>query len=214
MTDDAAPPLGTTPADTPATPASPGTQPSAPDVPATSAPSAPELPAVASTDAAVAPTTPDAPTASTTDAPADSNASATAPTTQPAAPASPPWTPPETFADRFSRWSVRAVRGAVATFGLVSLVLFVLWLIPTIAVSRSDAYRLACERVSGDRMLQQYAGAPIVCDRLPTWYDVRAADDQRFRFDAQGSSGSLEVEVRVKAGKAEVVSAYLGARGF
>lgn len=126
------------------------------------------------------------------------------------APPSPPWTPPETFADRFSRWSVAAVRGAVATFGLVSLVLFVLWLIPAVAVARSEAYRLARERVANDPMLQSFAGAPIECDRVPDWYDVSSPDVQRFRFGARGSSSSIEVEVVVRDGKAEIASAYLG----
>lgn len=147
------------------------------------------------------------PATSATPAPAATNAA-------PAQPTSPPWTPPETFADRFSRWSVAAVRGAVATFGLVSLVLFVLWLVPMVAVARSDAYRIARERVANDALLQRFAGAPIVCDRMPDWYDVRSPDGQRFRFDAQGASGSLEVEVVVRDGKAEIASAYLGARGF
>lgn len=130
-----------------------------------------------------------------------------------AAPASPPWTPPETFADRFSRWSVRAVRGAVATFGLLSLVCFVLWVIPTVAVARSDAYRLACERVSSDPVLQQYAGEPIVCARVPTWYDVRSADDQRFEFDATCPGGKIVASVRVKDGKAHLGETLLTSYG-
>lgn len=130
------------------------------------------------------------------------------------APASPPWTPPETFADRFSRWSVRAVRGAVATFGLVSLVCFVLWVIPTVVVARSDAYRLARERVANDPMLQRIAGAPIVCDRVPTWYDVRSADEQRFRFEATCPNGRIMTNVRVKDGKAELGETYLTGAGF
>lgn len=166
--------------------------------PAPDAPDAP-VPFVAPVEAACA----DA----STPAPAD----AAAPTVT--ATASPPWTPPETFADRFSRWSVRAVRGAVATFGLLSLVCFVLWVIPTVAVARSDAYRLACERVSNDPMLQQYAGTPIVCARVPTWYDVRAADDQRFKLEATCPGGKIVASVRVQAGKAHLGETFLSSFG-
>ncbi len=147
-------------------------------------------------------------------APAAPASAEPAPVAATTAPASPPWTPPETFADRFSRWSVRAVRGAVATFGLGSLVCVVLWVIPTVAVSRSDAYRLARERVANDPMLQRIAGAPIVCDRVPTWYDVRSAEEQRFRFEATCPNGRIMTNVRVKDGKAELGETYLTGAGF
>lgn len=183
------------------------TDPAPPDDGPPAAPPAPTgaAPAPAPANAAPAPASADSAPANAAPAPASA-----APAS--AAPAAPTWTPPETFADRFSRWSVRAVRGAVAGLGLLSLVLFVLWAVPAVVVARSDAYRAACERLAGDGMLQRYVGAPITCARVPTWYRVGTPEGDFFRFDARGPGGDIQAEVRVTAGEAHVLSVYVGPR--
>lgn len=145
-----------------------------------------------------------------TDASAPANASAPADASAPAAvPAAPAWTPPDTFSDRFSRWSTAAVRYSVAALGLVSLVVWVLWLVPTIAVSRSDSYRTACERLAGERTLTDFVGAPIVCERVPSWYHLGTPDGDVFDIEARGRDGAVLAKVRVKDGKADILGFYI-----
>jgi hypothetical protein len=151
-------------------------------------------------------TSPDAPKAP--EEPADAPAAPASPAPAAPAPAS-TWTPPDTFSDRFSRWSTAAVRYSVAALGLVSLVVWILWLVPTIAVSTSASYRTACERVAGERTLTDYVGAPIVCERVPTWYRVDTPEGDLFRLEARGRDGGVLAEVRVKEGKADIVGFYI-----
>jgi hypothetical protein len=140
-----------------------------------------------------------------------SDAAPPAPAPAPA-PAKPAWTPPDTFADKFSRFSTKAVVYSIAAFGLVSMILLVLWLVPAVVVARSASFATAKEAVATHRSLVAEAGTPVTCARLPSKYRLGTPDGDIFRVDFEGPRGQGEAEVAVKDGKAVALRFYVGPR--
>lgn len=116
-------------------------------------------------------------------------------------PARPTWTPPDTFAEKFSRASTKAVQYAFAAFGLLSLILLILWVVPAVVVARSDSYRIAKESVVSNPSLIQRIGEPITCDRVPDVYRMGTPEGDVFRFEFEGALASGEIELTIKDGQ-------------
>ena len=126
----------------------------------------------------------------------------------PAAAARPAWTPPDTFSEKFSRASTRAVQYAFAAFGLLSLILLIVWVVPAVVVARSDSYRIAKESVVSNASLIQRIGEPITCDRVPDHYRMGTPEGDVFRFEFEGPRAMGEIELTIKDGQVAAGARY------
>ncbi|RMG11257.1 MAG: hypothetical protein D6731_15890 [Planctomycetota bacterium] len=114
--------------------------------------------------------------------------------------ATPPWEPPWTFADHFSVWSRRLLRGTLALAGGVVAVCLLLWAVPAVLVATSSDYALLRRRVEADRLLRTYLGAPLRCERVPTRYRP-VPGGTRYVVVVEGSLGRALVEAEVVGGE-------------
>ena len=128
------------------------------------------------------------------DAPTPELAPAAEPDTPPA------WEPPLSFSDYFSFYSVKAIRYVATGFALLALGATLLWVVPTVAVSQSEAYGQVKAHVTGNASLRGFLGTPLVADRVPEWYRI-GEHTSSFELVVRGPRGSARVVCELQDGR-------------